>query len=661
MCFGCSCWSQLDTAFLDLGRTLVRKNFVQGINVKASQLEQLPFSGISGAVSVWFYGHYSNAATLVYVVDGNRIADINVYNLRDLEDFTLVQNAAIQVNGAFGQEQLVVVRTRKNDYRQNRLIVAGQSQRVSMPVYNAVTGEKSKSETNAYHNYSVSAYKSGPKTNYAFSFGYLRDVWPNKKDPGITTEEANHFNRYRLSAYMNVLLHARHKLSFRVNGLLQPLRFRFTEKRPDIMGTMIQNFSGKGKNPYLHTELMLASRLGKNWWNHFSAAYAASTLTDHEESQLQGSISNGVYLADQKNKTDNILLRNTVFYSREKNGWTIAPYLNFTYRFLSEINRQEFYFQNGSGIQQSYFKLSGKGHKFLLTPAVDLTFKQVFNFQAGVLADLSDPKPHSFYPFAMAGLDLFRMINDEGSHLKIFGSYASAGYFMDHSYELNDFSKPVTPPPFSSYMPGYIPPLSTDSNFSNYQAGMEAQLFQGLVTLGYNFEKRDFISRILVPVSGGSVFIFPEVKSGTHRIGLSFKSVAHPLFSWYTGIYACSIKNEFDYQQNINYANGYDMIGDVYKDNRSWTGGWNNRLTHKNLSLGFDLLYHFSRQLQYSPTDYREANLLSLQFLYLGYAMKIKNAPILLFLSGRNLVQNKNHNQLSDARTYLGGGFSLSL
>src|ERR1700744_669761 len=85
--------AQTDTSQYDLGRMLVKKDFTQSITVKGSDLEKYPFSSLSDAIQVWFYGTFTNSNSVVYVVDGNIINDVNAYSIHDIEEVTLVQNA----------------------------------------------------------------------------------------------------------------------------------------------------------------------------------------------------------------------------------------------------------------------------------------------------------------------------------------------------------------------------------------------------------------------------------------------------------------------------------------------------------------------------------------------------------------------------------------
>ena len=102
-----------DSSFNDLGRVQIRKNFSQTMTIKGKDLERIVATSLHEAISVWLYGTLTNVGTVVFVVDGHMVSDVNIYNIRDIEEITLVQNAATEVSGAFWQQQMVLIETKK--------------------------------------------------------------------------------------------------------------------------------------------------------------------------------------------------------------------------------------------------------------------------------------------------------------------------------------------------------------------------------------------------------------------------------------------------------------------------------------------------------------------------------------------------------------------
>src|SRR6185312_8834692 len=143
--FFCTSYSlliaQTDSSWLDLGRIKLEKEFTQTVTIKGKDLEQMPYANLADAINVWFYGLATNKGSVVYVIDGNLITDVNVYSVHDIEEITLVQNALVQLNGATREKQLVLVTTRKNRDKSAGINVAGSSFLVSNSFQNA-SGDK---------------------------------------------------------------------------------------------------------------------------------------------------------------------------------------------------------------------------------------------------------------------------------------------------------------------------------------------------------------------------------------------------------------------------------------------------------------------------------------------------------------------------------------
>src|SRR5258707_721687 len=81
--------AQDDSSWYDLGGTRVEKKFTQHISIKGEDLEKMPFANLSEAINVWLYGIYSNPSSLVYIVDGNIVTDVNAWSIYDIEEMVL--------------------------------------------------------------------------------------------------------------------------------------------------------------------------------------------------------------------------------------------------------------------------------------------------------------------------------------------------------------------------------------------------------------------------------------------------------------------------------------------------------------------------------------------------------------------------------------------
>src|ERR1700733_2342044 len=112
-CYTVPAFAQYDSSRLDVGYLHLKRDFTQTITVKGADLEKMPFTNLSDAIAAWFYGAYTQPVTLQYVVDGSPVSDVNAYSIHDIEEVVLLQNAAALVNTANGQQELVIVRTRR--------------------------------------------------------------------------------------------------------------------------------------------------------------------------------------------------------------------------------------------------------------------------------------------------------------------------------------------------------------------------------------------------------------------------------------------------------------------------------------------------------------------------------------------------------------------
>ena len=179
-----SATAQRDT-LLDLGRVAIRKDFAQTVTVKGVDLEQMPFASLSEAVNAWLQGRLTNRYNTVFVVDGNLVNDVNAWSIYDIEEITLVQNALVQVSGSVNQQQMVLVKTKRNKYR--GFMAAGSSYLVN---YNSNSSlPDTKSENNFYHQYHVSAWLHNEKLKFGLSANVLRDVAPAVKDQNLTVNK----------------------------------------------------------------------------------------------------------------------------------------------------------------------------------------------------------------------------------------------------------------------------------------------------------------------------------------------------------------------------------------------------------------------------------------------------------------------------------------
>src|ERR1700683_23122 len=160
--------AQQDTTQLDIGYLTLKKEFTQLISIKGADLQKMPSTNLSDAISAWLYGAYTTSGTVQYVVDGNPVVDVNAYSIYDVEEVILVQHAAALISTAPGQSALVVIRT-KRGVGPGGVTVAAQT---------GLVAEDGSPGTRFFHNYYAGAYRNMGKISFGVSANYIRDVQP---------------------------------------------------------------------------------------------------------------------------------------------------------------------------------------------------------------------------------------------------------------------------------------------------------------------------------------------------------------------------------------------------------------------------------------------------------------------------------------------------
>jgi hypothetical protein len=158
--------AQYDSSRLDVGYLSFKKEFTQTITIKGSDLEKMPFSNLSDALSALLYGAYSQPGALQYVVDGNPVSDVNAYSVYDIDEVVLVQNAAALALTPGGLQEMVLIRTRRGKGKSG---VTGAAQ---TGLVNA-SGNGVHTDTRIYHNYYVGAWHNMDNLQRERLNGYL--------------------------------------------------------------------------------------------------------------------------------------------------------------------------------------------------------------------------------------------------------------------------------------------------------------------------------------------------------------------------------------------------------------------------------------------------------------------------------------------------------
>jgi hypothetical protein len=644
-----------DTTSIDLGRLQLKKEFTQSITIKGEDLERMPFTSLNEAINSWTYGLFTNLGTFTYVIDGNLLNDVNAYSIHDIKEITLVQNALVQINGADRQQQLVLITTRKGSGGKQGLTVSGQSFQT-----NRQKSEGQESNNTFFHQYNVAAWKNWNKVQIGVSVNYLRDKTPTLKN--ITSINYK-LDRYRITAWMNAQLGSNNELYVQLNTA--PANGNGDAITSNSKSEFDQeNFSF---NPIIG----LRSRFLKGFSNDISVAY----MTKKDESQIDQAI----FLApptinllsnESEAKTEVVLIRENLRYSATVNNWRIEPAINLTFRYRKSKVTTSSMQQSGVGgpilggpnpPSYTFSETKLEGRLYLLTPSLSLSYKSIFNLQGGLLANISSTngkKINRVFPFVSTTINVLPPTGAQATSLQVFGSYAKTDYFGDGASTIEQLN---TGGPISSP----IGPTTQfpDSSYSNWQAGTRIGFLHNRLSVGYNFEKRDYTQAVVIQAPFGSgwlnVINYPEFRSTSHHINVNAAILQTTNLQWRTGLTVSHVKTTMIFPANSTFPN---VKGDD-ANSKAWTGGWVNRLTYGRFSAGLDLLYNFNKDQQLFTSQETKVNAITVQNVYVGYRFNIKGIEGLeLYAATRNLAQHYNSQYwLGGGQQYYGLGFKADL
>ncbi|WP_224997340.1 hypothetical protein [Cesiribacter sp. SM1] len=694
-------FAQSDSIHLDMGRVKMRKEFVQTVTIRGKDLQQIPFANLAEAVNVWFHGAFTNKSTVTYVVDGVIALDPNAISIEDIEEVTLVQNALALVNGAVGQNQLILIKTRHGGADTSGLSVNGYSAIASTNYQYESAAGNVPSAFNTFHNYKVSAYKTFSNFKIGGSAGWLHDVYPAKRDSLVklryedagesavtmNTLTPQNINRFRLRTYIVAPLHKNHIALLNANYVLQfaahekEFRHFFTDFRPL---TTWHYYSDKrlGNTSLVHLNFNLNSALAQGLHNTFSVTHSSLNENVYREFISGERLGRDIKLDTTENKGGNFVLQNHLVYTQAVGSWAIEPAINLTAKYINK----EYKFRSIKKslissiyperyLERSDYNSSIEGKIYLVTPNLSFIYKNSFSIQGGLVfdasPDLSDDLKKAT-PFITLTADVVELVsNDSNVNWKLYGSYAKAVNYNENSLLLSD----LTPTPPSQY------PFDTrfmwayhQENFEkpyNLQLGSSLALSGNNYTISYHFEERNWIGLFSTPPSAWVStypFFYDNIESSTHRVSMGLKDLfTASVVKWNTHLQASFIKlNYKEWLEPMRIAN--EAMGRQDNESRPWSLTMANRFSFGEFTFGLDMLTSFDQKLL-QKKEYRRLvvvdshyNTISLQNLFLGYKLNVKGLPngAEIFASSRNITLNGKSN-LQDTRSYNGIGFRIAL
>lgn len=685
--------AQTDSSRLDAGGLVLKRNFTQHVSIRGEDLEKMPFSNLSDAINVWFNGGYTVGRNLVFVVDGNIVNDVNAYSIHDIEEVILPQNAAVLSGTAGGQQQMVLITTRRAGSA--GLHIRGAAQTMLVHSRDATT--------NLYHQYYAGVDKGFDKFSAGMSVNYLRDVLPMVKQKGVIPTPL-HMDRWRLNGNFRWTPDSKNAVELHVGFAPQTLDSTFSYHAPANAGSVFTDgFAHSHEN-----DLQFSS------WVRWRGDWLPGLRNDLKVGYLhfsQKENNNMLYHFAPPNESSNTYQRGNEdfhiyqFYVRDRlsytvhaDNWTFEPAFNASYQDAEEAYHETYYRETGPDAGTPAGAITGElgslmlnpGHieLYVLTPTIDISYKKVFNIQAGVVSNISHREPvHTSIilprtsAFASVAVDVLKLDRVQRTNsLQLFGSVSRRSIYSFSDNSLNDVDGNSIPYryiyPGSLFMVGNIfpersyytmPSVDKAPKYWVWETGLSWKAMRGRLQMDYNFERRDF-SKATVTDQGNGNFKYwlNTMTSSQHRLGVNYRLIDHAGVSWLMGVNT-TVLRVHDAAEPSPY-----IIGDNTPGNKrpSFTGGWVNRVQWHGFSLGLDLLYHFSAELYDNggSVEYilvQRRNGWIVQNVYAGYKVPMHNKMNLeIYADCRALTGGRLLSAMEvpgSGRKYYGVGANLSL
>jgi hypothetical protein len=681
--------AQTDSTHYDLGRISVSKSFTQNITIKAGDIERYQFSNISDAINVFFSGTFTHSSTnstsVVYVIDGNIVSDVNAYSIQDVEEITLVQSALGQVSGGSSSQQMILIKTRRGGPGKQGIIASNQTGLVNARNNHNYSGANK--PAGIYEQAYAGAYKNYTDGDIGISADYLHDTYPQILPNMYTNADPFHFNRLKLNAYADARLWKGTGLSFAANYAPQVTNETYLFNESTANSLLQVTGKSHASQHIFNTNIALSSHIIAGLTNTFSGGYNNYRYNEGGTyyaffTEPGAGYSNATHTNISAYQEANTwLLKDNLAYHQQLGDWNIDPSVNFMYRHLKDtLNYLQLSYQDSlsspaqanASYSKATFKLS------LLTPSLNIYYKNVFDIQGGFVAILNKenfgpnfPVQH-LLPFVSASLNISEMAKLQAIKLSVFGSFARQNAFLIDPYvslsgfELEGFSN-ITAPQFNQSELFGVSSFNIYQAYNNYQGGFMFGVTKNF-TVDYNFRKNYYgtLAEFIIPVNIAEAQLeefYEKANAITHRIG--FRYIIHSgNLNWVSGLNATESK--------LQLANSAisPAINQYLDKGHRWTGGFTNRFVYHDYFAGLDILYQVGQRpfslehWQPQDRDYMppsNANSFSLQNLYIGERVKVSHLKYAeIYLNTRNILQNKT-SDITDERRFYGFGFKLNL
>jgi hypothetical protein len=281
--------------------------------------------------------------------------------------------------------------------------------------------------------------------------------------------------------------------------------------------------------------------------------------------------------------------------------------------------------------------------------------------------------------FGSLAIDVLRIDGvKRNNSLKLFGSYAQRSAYFVTDFSLNDigdanapFKYPIgnltTTGTIYTGGPVIANPFISIPKYWVWETGARWSVLKDRLQIDYNFERRNISTLGFMSVGGAIAYYFIDWRSTQHRIGVNARLIDKGDVTWQTGLNTTVLRTKVDPNQQT-YLDP-SLIGDHYPGNNkpSFTGGWTNRIQCHRVSVGVDLLYHFSGEnvvgYNFGPmTTFSRDNAWLAQNIYVGYKIALpEKMGLEVYVDSRGLVRGGATSYMATPSRYygIGGKFTL--
>jgi hypothetical protein len=668
--------AQDDSLYYDLGRVLVKKSGTQTVSIKGKDLEKYQVSDLSDAINVWLYGTYTKNTSIIYVIDGNIISDVNAYSIFDIEEVTLVQTAVAQSSGAAAGQQMVLIKTRTNRAGKKGIEVNGQNSLVGLNSKNIAPGATASNQV--YDQYYIAAYRNYKNANIGLTADYQRDVDPGSTGNGLELLDPAHYNRLKLNAYADVKLGKRSILIIGANYVPQTNNLSYTKDTTAYgVPPLPENIFYKShiSQHMANANINLKTDIATGLTNRFSVAYnhynyfESDYLNDVVDTFTNRSLPNFAENSHNLLVRDYLSYHNTLLDSLKIN-WT----LNMTYRNFEDSLAYHLTTVFFTPHTPTYTSTQPSGTHFgyenlMLTPTFDLYYKEVVNAQGGFVALLdkgkagpgTGPAGH-FFPFFTTSFNPAKLLGIPFIKWQIFASYARQSPLLADNYSTLAAFNLMTPP---GSVPYNVKNFNLYQQYDNYQTGTSVGLTRNF-SITYSYEYKYYQYYAEDPngdsdINGGIQYLPYNGRSVTSRFSLLYNLHAHN-FTWNAALNGAETHLEVVDNPALAATSNAAYLSAGHR----WSGGYTNRFEFNSVFAGLDFLYQDGAR----PDDLINAiptannfiapsanDSFTLQNAYFGVRIKVPHMKFIeIYANGRNILQNSSSN-ITDGRRFFGGGF----